>query len=212
PAVAPAALPASPVSDGALLAKLAATTPASPGPPRATPRPTLRSTPRPTPRPTPRATATPVPAPAPTPPPATPAPDRSVHHVDTNYRGVVITTAQINGSDPHGLLPSYAVSHGVGILATHLDEVKAVIDAQSGASVTSAPGYRNAIGQAQKDNNAVLYVDVASVVSALRDNLSGSDRRDFDKVAPNLAPLKSFLITSQVQGNRATLRMFLGIG
>jgi len=188
-----------------------------------TPQPQAATSPRPylTPRPiqvspnaVPRPSRVPVPPPAPASPAPIPppAPDRSVHHVSTTYGGVVITTAQMNGADARGIVPSYAVSHGVGILATNLDEVKAVIDAQSGSGITSAPAYHSAIDQAQKDNNGIIYVDIASVVSALRDNLKGSDRRDFDKVAPDLEPLKTFLFTSQVSGSRATMRIFLGIG
>jgi hypothetical protein len=129
----------------------------------------------------------------------------------TTYRGTVITswTSASLGQVP-GLVPSYAVLGGMGILASSTAEIKAVIDAQAGGSnITVDSTYRSASTASLTQPAGIVYVNLARVVSAL-ETLRGSATVD-KKTAAYLAPLKAFMLTATSQAGAALERFFVVI-
>lgn len=136
------------------------------------------------------------------------------HIKTTNYRGVVITTwsspdlGQLGGA----VAPSYAVLDGMGILASTADEVKAIIDThKDGATIASDQTYKTASAASIANPSAIIYVDIARLLEAIRQSPLGSQSGlGADSTAyANLAPLKATMLTTASQGDRAVERFFV---
>jgi hypothetical protein len=126
----------------------------------------------------------------------------------TTYRGVVITSWNSPGLS--GVVPSYAVLDKMGILASSLAEVKAVIDAHvAGSNITADPTYQAASAASLAQPTGIMYVNMARVVSAL-EKLSTSSTME-TKAAAYLAPLKAFMLTATSQAGAAVERFFVAI-
>ena len=115
------------------------------------------------------------------------------------YKDVTIHFAQV--PDPElqdaGVQPSYAVANGMGIVATSPDEVKAVIDAQEGSNLESAPTFTEAQAQVP-EGSSLFYVDIQSVLQALRPQLEEAFGSTFTAlVEPNARPVKAIIITGE---------------
>jgi hypothetical protein len=133
----------------------------------------------------------------------------------TTYRGVLITSfaGPLSGTAAAAFQPSYAVSDGMGILASNLAEVKAVIDAHTGSSTIAAePTYQTALGGSLKQPSAIVYVNVSSLVEALRRFSAESGLSSVDtKTIAELAPVKALILTASSQADAMIERLFVVI-
>ena len=132
----------------------------------------------------------------------------------TNYRGVLITTwtspdlNQLGGA----LAPSYAVLDGMGILASTADEVKAIIDThKDGATIASDQTYKTASAASIVNPSAIVYVDIAKLLDAIRKSPLGSQSGlGVDtKAYANVEPLGAMMLTSASQADRVAERFFV---
>lgn len=126
----------------------------------------------------------------------------------STYQGVVITS----WSSPtlSGVVPSYAVLDGMGIVATSLAEVKAVIDAHSaGSNITKDSTYQAASSASLAHPTGIMYVNVARLVSVL-EKLPSSSGMPTTAMA-YLAPLRAFMFTATSQTGAAVERFFVAI-
>jgi hypothetical protein len=115
----------------------------------------------------------------------------------SDYKGVTIVSIPVPQLADAGLLPSYAVFDKRGVIAASPAELHAVIDAErGGANVTAQDNYKSLGSDGPETNKGQLYLDLQSVIKAVRDALPASQQTKFDQdAAPNLAPLKALAIT-----------------
>jgi hypothetical protein len=126
----------------------------------------------------------------------------------STYQGVVITS----WSSPtlSGVVPSYAVLDGMGIVATSLAEVKAVIDAHSaGSNITKDSTYQAASSASLAHPTGIMYVNLARLVSVLEKLPSSSGMQT--TATAYLAPLRAFMFTATSQTGAAVERFFVAI-
>jgi hypothetical protein len=126
------------------------------------------------------------------------------------YRGVEIHRVQFAVSGGLSIVPVYAVTKDVAIVASSPDEVKAVLDTKaSGSDITDAPVFRQAVGSASSLGQ-LMFVDVQAIAAVIRTTLPPQQQSQFDsQVAPNLRPVKALVITGRTQGTRQTVRILL---
>jgi hypothetical protein len=131
----------------------------------------------------------------------------------TSHNGVTITHLAPSSASDFGFDPAYAVSGGMAILGSSVDEVMAILDAKAGgANVTTSANFAAALPGASA-NSGMLYVNIEGIVSAYRDTLSPEDQASFDADgAPNLAPLKAFTFVTTNSPDRVSIRFFLLVG
>jgi hypothetical protein len=131
----------------------------------------------------------------------------------TTYRGVVIsswTSPQLNALG--AFAPSYAVLDGMGILASSPSEVKAIIDThKDGATIASDSTYKTASAASLANASAIIYLDIAKLVAAIRQSPLGSQAGlgSGSSVPANLDPLRAFMLTAASQSGEALERFFL---
>ncbi|MHB8718810.1 MAG: DUF3352 domain-containing protein [Candidatus Dormibacteria bacterium] len=129
------------------------------------------------------------------------------------YRGVTITSLGAGGLAGSGVNPSWAVSGHWAILASSADEVRAVLDARAGIAVSTAPHFSVVTGHVGTSDNGLLYVDIHSVVAAIRTILPPDALATFDsQVAPYLAPLQALGISTTSSPSHTTSTAFLLVG
>ncbi len=131
----------------------------------------------------------------------------------STYRGVVITswTPPALGQ-PAILTPSYTVVDGMGILASTPGEVKAIIDThKDGATISSDPTYKTASSASLATASAIVYVDIAKLVAAIRHSPFGSQAGlgPDTKLSANLGPMRAVMLTAASQADRAVERLFV---
>ena len=108
------------------------------------------------------------------------------------YQGVTISSITINGVDGAQLSPAWAVDNGWAIIASTPAEVRAVIDARHGASIATSPDYQAVAGKVGTSNNGMFYLNVKSLVAAVRAVLPADVQATFDQqVAPYLTPVRA---------------------
>jgi hypothetical protein len=133
----------------------------------------------------------------------------------TTYRGIQITSyaGALSGTPAAAFQPSYAVADGMGILASNLTEVKAVIDAHLGSStIAGEPTYQTAMAGSLKQPSAIVYVNLGSLVDALRRFSAESGLSVVDtKSIAELAPLKAFILTASSKADAMIERLFIVI-
>jgi hypothetical protein len=131
----------------------------------------------------------------------------------TSHNGVTITHLAPSSASDFGFDPAYAVSGGMAILGSSVDEVMAILDAKAGgANVTTSANFAAALPGGSA-NSGMLYVNIEGIVSAYRDTLSPEDQTKFDADgAPNLAPLKAFTFITTNSPDRLSIRFFLLVG
>jgi hypothetical protein len=134
----------------------------------------------------------------------------------TTYRGVVITSwaspllGQLGAGET--FIPSYAVLDGMGILASTPAEVKAIIDAHKGAAtIASDPTYKTSSAASLAKPSAIVYVDIARLLNAIRQSPLGSQAglSSSSTLGANADPFKAVVITAASQADRATERFFV---
>ena len=137
------------------------------------------------------------------------------HVTKSTYRGAVITSwtfpmlGQLGAGE--AFAPSYAVLDGMGILASTPDEVKAIIDAhKSGATIASDPTYKTASAASLAKPSAIVYVDIARLLDAIRKSPLGSQSGlgSGSTLSADVDPVKAVIVTAASQPDRATERFF----
>jgi uncharacterized protein DUF3352 len=129
---------------------------------------------------------------------------------ELSYRGVRIRFLSMDSLTGTGVEPAYAVSDGVGIIASSPDEIKRVLDARQGSSLPSDPAFARAVNSLGGADESLLYLDIAGIASAVRDALPPEERDAYDRnVAPNLKPIESFVMGSADDATTSSLRMVL---
>ncbi len=127
------------------------------------------------------------------------------------YRGVSITSLSIPQLAEAGLVPAYAVTGGVGIVASSSTELRALIDAhQSGQNITTAENFMAASKEADQNPSSEFYVDISQGALAVRGLLPDKERKEYDvNVAPDLDPLKAFIMTAENGSDQISERIFV---
>lgn len=143
------------------------------------------------------------------------APSAAGRITTSTYRGVVITSWTSPGLSQLGAFsPSYAVLDGMGIAASTPDEVKAIIDGHKGAAtIASDPTYKTASAASLAKPSAIVYVDIAKLLDAIRQSPFGSQAGlgVNSTTGANLAPLRAFMLTATSQADKAVERFFVMI-
>src|ERR1700730_3181085 len=134
----------------------------------------------------------------------------------TTYRGVVITswTSPLLGQLGAGgtLIFSYCLLYGMGILASTPSEVKAIIDAhKGGATIAGDPTYKTSSAASLAKPSAIVYVDVARLLNAIRQSPLGAQTGlgSSSTLGANVDPFKAVIISAASQADRATERFFV---
>jgi hypothetical protein len=144
-----------------------------------------------------------------------PSPSPTSHISKSTYRGVVITSWTSPAFGQLGaaaFTPSYAVLDGMGILASTPAEVKAIIDAhKGGATIASDPTYKTASAASLTKPSAIVYLDIARLVEAIRQSpwASQAGFGSRNALSPNIDPLKAGIVTTASGSDQATERVFV---
>lgn len=135
--------------------------------------------------------------------------DSSFQH--QTYRGVDIAYLSTDDLAMFGVTPAYAVTKGTAIVASSVQEVEAIVDAQAdGRNVTSAANLAAAASAEDLSNNGMMYLDLEAIVRDVRRVLGPDGLARFDSSGgSNLAPLKALVLVSRSATDRGTIRMFL---
>jgi Protein of unknown function (DUF3352) len=129
-----------------------------------------------------------------------------------NYGGVEVMAVNAPDLTQSGFAPSWAVSGKLGIIGTTPDQVFAVIKAGSPASAISAnASYATALKEVDQDPDGAFYIGIQDAAAAVRAHLPSDSQAGYDSVAPNLRPLRAFILTSRAQPDRLSERLFLEI-
>jgi hypothetical protein len=131
--------------------------------------------------------------------------------VITTYRGVSITSLQLPQAAQAPLAPSYAVLDGMGVMASNLAELKAVIDAhKGGVGIGADPTYQEAAGASLKQPGTVVYFNAGSLLRAARGLLKSSPAAAInDRTLADTQPLRAVMITGNSRVDRIYARFFL---
>src|SRR6202165_643438 len=138
------------------------------------------------------------------------------HLTTSNYRGGVVTSwaspllGQLGAGET--FIPSYAVLDGMGILASTPAEVKAIIDAHKGAAtIASDATYKTASAASLTKPSAIVFVDVAKLLNAIRQSPLGSQTGlgSSSTLGANADPFKAVIVTAASQADRSTERFFV---
>jgi hypothetical protein len=129
---------------------------------------------------------------------------------EEEYQGVRITSFPIPDLS-FAVVPSYAVTDGMAIVASSPEEIKDLIDARTGGrNIMASDRFQQALGHAEAENTAIYYVDIEAVTGAVRDALPPEEQASFDAdVGPNLEALKAFIFTTSGTADRSSGRIFL---
>ena len=127
------------------------------------------------------------------------------------YRGTTIATLASPTLSAQGIAPSYAVTDGMALIASTPQELRRLIDTHlGGPGVTGSANYAAATAEARDSSDALLYVDIESILAGLQDRLGPG----FDAPGgpgPNLRPLRSFILSGDNLPTEVTVKMFLVI-
>jgi hypothetical protein len=143
------------------------------------------------------------------------SPAQTGHVTTTTYRGVVITSwtsAALGQLGASAFTPSYAVLDGMGILASSPDEAKAIIDThKGGATIAADATYKTASGASLAKPSAIVYVDIAKLVDAIRKSPFGTQAGlgSGSTLSANVDAVKAVIVTAASQADRATERFFV---
>ncbi|HYM49279.1 MAG TPA: DUF3352 domain-containing protein [Candidatus Limnocylindrales bacterium] len=127
------------------------------------------------------------------------------------YKGVTIVTFPVSGLNAPGIAPSFAVTNGIGIVASSPAEIHDLIDAHSsGTSIAQATNFAATRAATFANPQSFLYVDVTATASAILSYVPAAQRGSYDsQVAPNLAPVKAIMVASNGQPDRISERVFV---
>jgi Protein of unknown function (DUF3352) len=138
----------------------------------------------------------------------------SLGHATTQvYRGVTLSTLPLSAEVGfEGFAPSWAVQDRMAILATSPEELKAVLDAHATTALPGAHRFTAVMQHADATNNALLYMDLGAIESAVRGALPPDQRTHYDKeVAPYLEHFSALVLSTANGADRSTLRWFIQV-
>jgi hypothetical protein len=127
----------------------------------------------------------------------------TVHWATVTDNGVTIryATGPLGSS---GIRPAYAVSDGMGIVATSPEAVQAVLDTKAGGpSIANAPAFVLAARHVGSTKGDVVYLDIRTLGGMI--GSGGNESGD-------LHALQSLIVTDHHSPDRITERVFLSIG
>jgi uncharacterized lipoprotein YbaY len=127
--------------------------------------------------------------------------------------GVTISSVPLAATPGTGIAPSWAVSNGWAIIATSPAEVRAMLAGHaSGSNISTSPGYTAVTSHVGTSNNGMFYVDVPSVLTAIRTVLPAGAQASFDKsVAPSLGHLGAVAFSSKNASDHMTFTVFVQV-
>ncbi|MFN2544196.1 MAG: DUF3352 domain-containing protein [Actinomycetota bacterium] len=127
------------------------------------------------------------------------------------YLGSTIVSLAAPELQDAGFLPSYTVTHGQAIVGTTANAVKSVLRAQAGQddTIDTSERYRAVIHQTGSPTQGILYVDVGSVLDAVRKAIPPAVRSGFEQTARNIEPVRALAFTSDTQGDRQRVHLFV---
>ncbi len=107
---------------------------------------------------------------------------------------------------------AYAVVGHAAVVATSPTHLERLVDlAAGGSGLADDAGYRAAI-EGMPSSDAVLYVDVARIVAAVRAQLDPTSRAQFDdQVGPNLDPIRSLVLGAEGDATSQRTRLLVRI-
>jgi len=118
-----------------------------------------------------------------------------------SYHGTKISSVTVSAAESMGWEPAWAVVDHTGLLASSPGEVRAAIDAHSGANVTSAPTFRRASAHVARENQGMVYVDVGGILDAVRGSIGAGEAGPFDEVTKNIRPVKAMILSGTNSGD-----------
>jgi len=129
--------------------------------------------------------------------------------VTSDYHGVEISSFRMAGVPDI----SYAVVDNQGVIGSSSAQVQRVVDAaKGGGNILSSSAYKDAIASVPSSKGSV-WVDIQGIVALVRQSLPPDAQAAFDRdAAPNLAPLKAFVVGSDGDATHDHVRIFLKIG
>ena len=127
--------------------------------------------------------------------------------------GVKISSVPLAAAPGTGIAPSWAVSNGWAIIATGPAEVRAMLASHaSGSNISTSPGYTAVTSHVGTSNNGMFYVDVPSVLTAIRTVLPADAQASFDRsVAPSLGHLGAVAFSSRNASDHMTFTVFVQV-
>jgi hypothetical protein len=129
------------------------------------------------------------------------------------YRGVAISFMSGSALAEQGVQPAYAITGGVAIVATSPEEIHRIVDAHSASAtkgIQASANFKEAVPHAGEGGSALFYVDVEAVVGAIRGVMSPEAQQAFDRdTAPNLRPVKAFVVSQSTTADHVSMRIFL---
>jgi hypothetical protein len=129
------------------------------------------------------------------------------------YRGVAISFMSGSALAGQGVQPAYAVTGGVAIVATSPEEIHRILDAHSASAtkgIQASANFKEAVPHAGQGGSALFYVDAEAVVGVIRGAMGPEAQRAFDRnTAPNLRPVKAFVVSQSTTADHVSMRIFL---
>ncbi len=128
-------------------------------------------------------------------------------------QGVTISSVPVSGVGGSAVVPSWAVSNGWAIIGSSPAEVRAVLDSHAaGSTITTSPTYQAVTSHTGTSNNGMLYVDIPSVLSAIRKALPPDAQTSYDSTgAPYLNHFGAVAFSEQNASDHVTFTLFVGI-
>jgi hypothetical protein len=101
----------------------------------------------------------------------------------------------------------------MAIIGASPDAVKAAIDAhKSGSSITNSQTFQTALSHVNSSNSQMFFADVQAIIEGVKTAIPSDESGMFSAlVAPNLAPIKSVILTSTSDSNGQSAEMFIVI-
>jgi hypothetical protein len=128
-------------------------------------------------------------------------------------QGVTISSVPVAAAAGSGVDPAWAVEKGWAIIGSNPAEVRSVLDSHSsGSNITTSPSYRAVTSRVGGANNGMFYVDVPSVLRAIRNALPVDARTSFDATAgPYVNHLGAVELSSRNAPDHLTFSLFVQI-
>jgi hypothetical protein len=133
----------------------------------------------------------------------------------STYKGTPVGTFVSADLAKQGIAPSYAVTGGMAIVASTPNQVERLIDTHlGGTKLADSANFTAAAADSRDQAGALLYLDVESVLNAVRGQLSPAALASFDAAGgpgSNLRPITSFILSGTSGSNDVGIRIFVSI-
>lgn len=127
------------------------------------------------------------------------------------YRGIEIDSLPVSELQPVGIVPTYAVDSGVGIIATSPEEVINLINDHLGGQTISKSATFQAANKTMASNPQVFfYLDVTATTDAILSYVPAAQRQQYQsQISRDVTPIKAVIMTSSGNSQRLTERFFV---